>query len=217
MIRIKFCGITNLKDAQLGIKLKVDYLGFIVEVKDSLRSLSIEEFQTIVQKLRKESSSTQIVAVMVNPKMKLVEYVIKNKLAHCIQLHGEESAEFCERYKAKIEIWKAFRILPEDFKRMYEVINSYRLCTDRILLDAKHSAFEAFDLYKQLQSQKFKLILAGGLNSKNILNYINILHPEMVDLSGGIEISPGIKSYGKMFEFINIVRNHNLLKIYNEK
>jgi phosphoribosylanthranilate isomerase len=144
------------------------------------------------------------VGVFVNEDINIV-----NEISHIcgldiIQLHGEETPDYC----LKIDrcVWKAFRI--KDLSSL-DKIPQYTV--DAILLDTYSNddyggTGKAFDwkLTTELV-EKYKIVLAGGLNLDNVEDAVKTLHPYCVDVSSGVELD-GIKNEEKIKEFIQKVR-----------
>jgi phosphoribosylanthranilate isomerase len=211
MTKVKICGITNFEDAQLSVKFGADALGFNFYRK-SPRFIEPEKVREIIEKL---AGKVMKVGVFVNESLEnIAEIAITAKL-DAIQLHGEETPEFCReiKLKTKIEIIKAFRVSP-DF--MPEDVLKYEV--DAILLDAynpqEHGGTgETFDweIAKKVQEIFPKMYLAGGLNHENILRAIRETKPFAIDVCSGIESEKGKKDKVKLINFTGKVCNSNSL------
>lgn len=210
-MKIKFCGITNIKDARDIIDFGVDYLGFIVGFPKSPRSIFLEKFINIVQNIKKEKKDFKIVAVVVNLPAKKIDELLKIGLVDILQFHGNETPEFCAEYKKQIEVWKAFKPTG-DLEKSLSEIEKFKGKIDKFLIDAsnaedkeknKNKNFQDFELFKILQQKKYQLILAGGLNSENIQEYVEKLNPAIIDVVSGIEEYSGKKSKRKMKKFLH--------------
>ena len=219
-IKIKFCGFTNLEDTQAAVDLGVDYLGFIIEVPQSKRNVSIEKFLEICRNIKKKNE-TKIVAVLVNMKKEKIDLLVNSGFVDIIQFHGDEDKKLCKEYKKKrIEIWKVFNINENlEIDKQVEEILEFIDSTDKILLDAttikekeqgQVNRFLAdsigFQVWQKLKEKNFKLVLAGGINARNIYFYLKEFQPKTVDLITGVEDSPGKKSLTKMLEFMRIIK-----------
>jgi phosphoribosylanthranilate isomerase len=206
MTKVKICGITNLEDAQLSVKFGADALGFNFYRK-SPRFIEAEKVRQIVEQLNGEVLK---VGVFVNETLENIAETATTAKLDAIQLHGEETPEFCREIKQKtnLEIIKAFRVSPT-FKPKdvlkYEV--------DAILLDAynpkEHGGTgETFDweIAKKVQEIFPKMYLAGGLNDTNIKSALNIVNPFFVDVCSGIESVKGKKDMAKLIEFTSALK-----------
>lgn len=213
MIKIKICGITNEKDALWATNLGADYLGFNF-FAGSPRKISPELAKKIIAKLPPFIST---VGVFVNEEIKTVLKIVKKCNLSLVQLHGEETAEYCNKLRyqtsdAGYQIIKAFRIKEE---KSLEIIPQYSDKVDYFLLDTYVEGVEGgtgeifnWDLVvraKELISSK-PIFLAGGLNPGNVQEAILKVKPYAVDIASGLERLPRRKDYEKMKSFIQAVR-----------
>jgi len=190
------------------IDLGVDYVGFVIDFPKSPRSISLNEFHNTVEWLRKNKKGKyKIVAVTVDMPMESIKLLINKGLADIIQLHGNERLSNIKKIKG-VEIWKAWN------KNSKGDVLEIAKVVDRILLDSGNATekalnrsgeFDAFALYKQLKAKKVKTVLSGGMDADNVKDYLEKLSPEIIDVSRGIETTPGKKSKKKMKEFMNSV------------
>jgi phosphoribosylanthranilate isomerase len=201
MIRVKICGITNLDDARAALDEGADAIGFIFYSK-SPRAISFRKAGEIVGALPPFVSA---VGVFVNESdVHIREAVKEAKLTH-VQLHGDESPLFCQQLG--LNVIKAFRVeVPEDLDPIKD------FSVRGILLDSYRKAQyggtgKPFD-WKMLSrlSPGKPIILSGGLNAENVREAIELCSPYAVDVSSGIEKSPGIKERDKMKRFIRIAK-----------
>lgn len=207
-MKIKFCGITNLPDAAYAIELGVNYLGFIVDVKTSKRAINITDFVRIIKELKKNKvlNVTKVVLVLKDPSINQIKsYLEYSKYFDVIQLHGKEAIDFCKLVKtiSDKELWKAFRVSNKSNDEDKKIIENYLSSVDMIILDKKinEDQFSAIELFKSFGKQA---VLAGGINSENIVYFTDLLNPSIVDLSSGIEETPKKKSRFKMKQFIEV-------------
>lgn len=208
--KIKFCGMKTKEAAEYAIGLGVDYLGFVVDYLKSPRSISLDEFIKIGKWLKDKKGKTKIVAVTVDMPLKHIQTITDSGVADVIQLHGNEKTELVKKIKG-IEIWKAWS------EKSKGDVNAMSKIVDRILLDSgnakekalnKSGKFDSYPLYNELKKKKIRTVLSGGVDSENVVNYLDELGPEIIDVSRGIETSPGKKSKAKMKEFVNIVNRY---------
>lgn len=207
MTKVKICGITNLEDAQISVKFGADALGFNF-YKKSPRFIEAEKVREIVEQLKGEILK---VGVFVNESLENIAEIAETAKLDAIQLHGEETPEFCREIKLKtnLEVIKAFRVspafTPEDVLK-YEV--------DAILLDAynpkEHGGTgETFDweIAKKVQKICPKMYLAGGLSDENISWAVKETKPYSVDVCSGIESNKGKKYKIKLVNFVTKAKN----------
>lgn len=215
-VLIKFCGMRTVEDALYAISLGASYVGFIVDVSGSKRSISKKDFFDSAREIKKSGKAAKIVAVTADMTKETLQELAASELVDVLQFHGDESPEVCAELKKKKEVWKAINVSDGD---AMEHALSFRECADRILLDTGSAhqkangtsgAFDAFDIFCVLNAQGIPSVLSGGLDAQNITGYLERLHPEIVDVSRGIENAPGEKSREKMEEFMEKVRGFRM-------
>ena len=202
--RIKICGITRSEDALAAIDCGADALG-LVFVQASPRYVSIKQAQELVKSLPAFISK---VGLFVNASSSEVTTVINNVALDYLQFHGDEEETFCTQF-SKPYI-KAICIKPE--MNLLEIINKFKSAA-AILIDSWHPDLaggtgETFDwsLINILPKENIPaIILAGGLDPENVNSAVHILKPYAVDVSSGVEDSPGVKSADKIQKFVNEV------------
>lgn len=209
-----------MEDAKEVIKQGVDYLGFVIDFPKSPRSVSAEDFLNIAGRIKQECGNLpetipKIVAVTVNMSEEKLEELLKAGVVDVFQFHGNESPELCEKYKDKIEVWKAFKPELHNKQEFLQEIEKYKDKVHRFLIDASSAAdkgegqnekFQNFELFELLRSKNYPLILAGGLDPENVRDYVEKLKPDTIDTASGIEEFPGKKSKKKMKEFISNIK-----------
>ena len=133
---IKICGITQISQARKIAQLRVNAIG-VIGVKDSPRFIPKEECMKIFNEVEKVSTSIEKVLVIANEKLENIKCINNRSTPpSIIQLHGNESVEYCSELKNKfptIKLWKAFRLRSDND---LENINHYVPHIDAILLDA---------------------------------------------------------------------------------
>ena len=197
MVRVKICGITNLKDAEAAASLGADAIGFVFA--KSPRRVSVKKAKAIAEAL---GGRVLLVGVFVNESAKKILRIAGECGLSAVQLHGGESPGFVRKLSGR-RVIKTFHV-GERFDRGR--ILKYR--TDAILLDAKSGRSyggtgKPFD-WGVLGPKKFKtpLIISGGLTPGNVGKAVKVFSPYGVDVSSGVEASPGRKDLRKMKEFI---------------
>lgn len=199
-MRVKVCGITNVKDAVLCAELGTDALGFIF-YKKSKRFINIENAKKIIVAV---PSFTSKVGVFVNESANVINDTALNIGLSHIQLHGEEDQSIVD--EIKLPVIKAIRI---NSLNDYEKVNNYSNC--KFLLDTFSpkdfgGTGRKFDWSEIPAQMKSKIILSGGIE-KDDLNFIfSEIHPEAIDLSSSLEILPGKKDSNKLIDFFTELR-----------
>jgi phosphoribosylanthranilate isomerase len=201
-LKVKICGITNLDDATAAVEAGADALGFMF-YEQSPRNVQIECVAKIVQKL---PLWVLKVGVFVNPDPELVMTALGNCGLNLLQFHGEESPDFCASFG--VMSMKAFRI--KDAESLQQIPN-YK--TDVYLLDShvagkQGGTGEKFNWDLAVEAKKFgkPIFLAGGLTSKNVAQAVYEVRPYGVDVSSGVESSPGKKDHQKIWDFVTTAR-----------
>lgn len=201
---MKICGITNKEDAQNANSLGADALGFIFH-KESPRYISPEKVEEIVMFL---PPFTHVVGVFVNSTKEEIEEITERCRLNLIQLHGDESPQFCMEMPRKVI--KAFRV--SELEDLLPV-SKYQGMVSAILLDTKVTGMyggtgKTFDWGLGIKAKEYEIpvILSGGINGKNIGKAIQLVNPYAVDLSSGVESEPGKKDYEKMKEIVELAK-----------
>ena len=196
--RVKICGITNVKDAILASDLGVDALGFVF-YKESQRYIDPIEAGKIILSLH---PFILRVGLFVDADAEFVrDSIVKSKI-NLLQFHGAESEEYCNQFN--LPYIKAIS-MKEDIN-LLECCNNYKSAS-ALLLDTfskklKGGTGTVFDWKKIPRNLGLRLIIAGGLNSENIISLIKTVKPFCVDVSGGVESSKGVKDEKKMKDFM---------------
>lgn len=197
MVKVKICGIKDLKTALAAINAGADALGFVFA--PSSRRISSQEAKTLIQAL---PSFIIKVGVFVDAPIKMVDDIACYCNLDVIQLHGHESPAYCSFLRRKHQVIKAFQVK----KGVSEaLINNYPV--DAVLLDTyiperAGGTGKSFD-WTVARNLKLNhpLILAGGLTPKNVSEAIVLVNPYAVDVSSGVETN-GKKDITKIHEFI---------------
>jgi phosphoribosylanthranilate isomerase len=229
-LRVKICGITNRDDAHAAIDAGADALGFILYEK-SKRFISIENAIRIIETL---PPFVQTVAVTVNATREFTNLGWRKQLKtfNLAQLHGQESPVHVRAVAKYLPIIKVF---PADQAKFIHkesnlssgwqvgstysegtgyFLNEYEPLISAFMLDTPSKdhggtgmAFD-WNLAVEFTKKTSKpLILSGGLNPGNVAKAVEIVHPYAVDVSSGVEASPGKKDQAKLRDFIRICKS----------
>lgn len=205
MIKIKICGITNKQDAINAVGLGVDMLGFVC-YKKSKRYVEPKIIKDIVNELPPYVAK---VGVFVDEDFEKVSEIAQDCLLDILQFHGEESPEYCNKFKDSYKVIKAFRIKD---KNSLKGINDYN--ADFYMLDTYSPKLvggtgQCFN-WDVLAGYEFlkPVILSGGLTPLNVSQAIDVVSPYGVDVSSGVEDSPGKKDPELMKKFVEKVRKY---------
>ena len=200
-VKVKICGLTRPADALAAAEAGADLVGLVFYEK-SPRSVSP---QTAAKIARVLPPFVLKVGVFVNAPADLVLRAIGECGLNLLQFHGEEPPEFCTRFG--VMNMKAFRV--RDVKSLNE-LPDYQ--TDAYLLDAcspeaRGGTGEKFNWDLAIEARKFgkPIFLAGGLTPENVADAVRKVQPFGVDVSSGVESSPGKKDPAKVRAFIQAV------------
>ncbi len=202
MVKVKVCGITNLKDALKAVDLGADLLGFNF-YPPSPRYIAPEKAREILAAL---PASVANVALFVNEPKEKVREVLRcgafpdgRQSFWGLQFHGEEEPEYCRGWEWKVI--KAFRVRRRE---SVEGINDFP--ADFYLVDTWAPGYggsgSPFPWSWLAGLRADRLLLAGGLDPENVAEGIRRIHPYGVDVCTGVEARPGIKDHEKLKAFI---------------
>ncbi len=197
MTKVKICGITTVEDAIIAVEAGADALGFVFYEK-SPRNLEPARAAEIIRVL---PPFIQVVGLFVLSSLDFINATADRCRLDLVQLHGDESQQFCAGVNRRV--LKAFRI--KDITSL-DHMDEYDVAG--YLLDAySPKAFGGtgvtFNWDTALVAKKFgPIILAGGLTPDNVAEAIQHVLPYGVDVSSGVEASPGVKDPEKVRQFI---------------
>jgi phosphoribosylanthranilate isomerase len=201
-VKIKICGITNVEDAQAAVAAGADLLG-LVFAEDSPRCVSIEQAAMIA---RVAPPYIVRVGLFVNAPAERVMHAMNACGLQLLQFHGEETPDYCRQFGAMS--MKAFRVKgPETIQALTE------FATDAWLLDAfvpgqRGGTGHSFNWSLAVEAVKLgrPVFLAGGLTPENVADAVRTVQPYGVDVSSGVEASPGKKDHAKVRQFIHAAK-----------
>jgi len=214
-IKLKVCGMRDKQNIIDVCCLKPDYLGFIFYEK-SKRFVGEDFYSEIITSI---SSDILKVGVFVNADLNYIkEKIFKYKLDF-VQLHGDETPNFCEEIKMlKVNIIKVFRL---DQQFDFNVCQSYKNVCDYFLFDTQTFDFggsgKRFDwnILKKYDNE-IPFFLSGGIDLEYINDIFKIaekMNIHAVDINSRFEISDGIKDVDKVKLFIENIKNNNFKKL----
>lgn len=212
-MRVKICGITKPEEGLAIAEMGATALGFIC-VPASARYVTAAQIRAVVDRI--VTLPVARIGVFANTTLQEICQVSEAAGLTGVQLHGDESPEFCDRLRQLLpdgtEIIKALRV------KNAAALNSVRAYLgwiDTLLLDAYHPGMLG-GTGKQLDWSSLKefnpgcpWLLAGGLTPDNILEAIAQVKPSGIDLSSGVERSPGEK------DLVKVARLFEKLRFYS--
>jgi phosphoribosylanthranilate isomerase len=200
-MRVKICGITQPEQSLAIASLGATALGFIC-VPSSPRYVTIAQIQAAISPI---PPNIDRIGVFANTTIFEISQIVQESGLTGVQLHGDETPEFCYQLREllpQVEIIKAFRVRSLEH---LQTIRNYTDYVDTLLLDAYHpqqlgGTGQTLDwvMLNQEFNPSLPWLLAGGLTPDNILTALNQIHPHGIDLSSGVEHSPGNKDLDKV-------------------
>jgi phosphoribosylanthranilate isomerase len=153
-----------------------------------------------------------MVGVFVNESIESIARVVKGAKLDAVQLHGDESPEFCARVRSLLPDTTVIKALRVDGAFDPTIAASYK--ADAIMLDAFHEELRGgtgevidWDIARAVRDLVPRLILSGGLSPANVTAAITRVEPFAVDACSSLESSPGRKDATRMREFVRAARN----------
>lgn len=206
-IEVKFCGLTNPASVEAAISLGADYIG-LVHFEPSPRHLTIGA----ARQLRDQAQGRiKTVLLLVNAQPAEMVAAIQAVMPDVIQFHGNESPELLAAVKksSPFKVWKAFGL--RDAAGL-ERSKGFKDAAHKILFDSPAQALPGgtgtrfdWDLLKN-HVPVMPWGLAGGLNPANVAEAIAATGTSFVDVSSGVESTPGVKDVDKMAAFLKAAR-----------
>lgn len=207
---VKICGLKTPEAIEAAIDSGARYIGFIFFAK-SPRHLEIDEAQKLRPLIKKP---VYLVAVTVDADDATIDAIVKNVKPDILQLHGHETPGRVKQLATtyKLPVIKAFSIRQQSD---LDQISAYRGTADMFLFDAKAPEGAqlpggngiSFDWSLiRLLDEDCQTILSGGLNAQNIAEAMAIAHPDVLDISSGVETAPGLKDTKLIEGFFEAVK-----------
>ncbi|WP_427185081.1 phosphoribosylanthranilate isomerase [Bordetella bronchialis] len=208
--RVKICGMTRPEDIAAAVEAGADAVGLIFYPK-SKRYVTLEQAARL---RRAVPAFVDVVALFVNAEDETVKQVLDTVGPDLLQFHGDETPAACERHGRRY--MKAFRVGgpgAETAAQLAQTCAGYRGAAGW-LFDSYSAGYGGSGLafeHALLQDvradrQGAPIILSGGLSPDNVQAAVAALRPYAVDVSSGVEDSPGIKSAARIRSFLQAVR-----------
>lgn len=211
MVKVKICGLTNLRDAEAALEMGADALGFVFAA--SPRQITPDKARDIIEKLPPFITKVGVFSGTTNvgdklragpgrpetasPTAQMFKDVLEYCGLHLAQLHGDISPALCQSLFPR-----SIRAIQVTDASSIEKLPDYRAAA--YLLDGSSGGKGmTFNWNLAKEGKKYGLIiLAGGLTPENVGEAVNIVEPYAVDVSSGVESYPGKKDHKKMKLFI---------------
>lgn len=200
-LKVKICGLTNLEDVLAAVEMGADMLGFIFYPK-SPRFIDFEKAREIIRKI---PTFVDTVGLFVNPSAEQVRRAYAEGWLNWIQLHGDESPEFCRSLLwMNCKLIKAIRVRSKkDVQRAAEYPADIILL-DHYSKDRYGGTGERFD-WSWLEPMNQRIMLSGGITPDNVVEAIET-DVYGIDVCSGIESQPGRKDHEKMRQLFENIR-----------
>jgi phosphoribosylanthranilate isomerase len=203
-MKVKICGVKDERTVQAAIRQGVDFLGFMFA--ESKRRISVEKAKELAHFVPEHVKK---VGVFVNPTIEEVLSAISQVGLDLVQLHGDETPEFCRNIP--LPVIKAFPIRREE-----DIHRTKPYKVDYFLFDSAGGKYRGgsgmtfnWKLLQQLNISKEQVIVAGGLNPDNVQAAITETNPAIVDVSSGVE-TDGEKDLEKIKAFMKAAKKKEL-------
>lgn len=221
MLQVKICGITQVEQGSAIAHLGSTALGYICVAK-SPRYVTPEQIAPITAAVADECPNVQHFGVFADESVERMVQITRTANLTTLQLHGNETPERCQQLRntlktsgfPDLKIVKALRI--RDASALNET-KRYEPYVDALLLDAYHPD-QLGGTGKTLDWQALRAFspgcpwfLAGGLSPDNICDALSQLSPSGIDLSSGVERSPGVKDLQKVRQLFEQVKHAEIV------
>jgi len=205
--KVKICGITCLGDAQAAVAAGADAIG-LVFYPPSSRYVTPTVAAQIVAGL---GPFVTTVGLFVNEDAALVKETLTITNIQLLQFHGDESEQYCRQFERPYI--KALRMSPDldPSKAMAAYPGACGYLFDAWQPDKFGGTGATFDWQRIVGLAGDNLILAGGLTPDNVDTAVEAVKPYAVDVSGGVELSPGKKDHCALKAFITAAKRSKLL------
>ncbi|TCT17085.1 phosphoribosylanthranilate isomerase [Natranaerovirga pectinivora] len=195
--KIKICGITKKEEIPVLNEFNIDYVGFVFA--KSKREVSVKDSMNLRANL---NNNIKTVAVVKEPPIELLEEILQGGF-DILQWHGSLKEETIKHIN--MPIWQAISV--KDKESLGNIIYDEKII-GYVFDGSAPGSGKPFDwqVLSDIQINS-ELILAGGLDSDNIIEAINKIKPTIVDVSSGVESDKGKDPY-KIKEFVRKVKNY---------
>ncbi len=208
MTAVKICGLTNLEDACWAWQCGADFLGFIF-VRSSPRYIVPMEAAGITRALAAQGCKARFVGVFANESIETVCQVVSECSLHLVQLHGGEKPDYARALGIPAIIARRVQEqVPWDELAVYEAWGYLLDSHDPLRLGGTGRTWR-WDLLAGVNRGMARLIIAGGLTPSNAGLAIRQAKPWGVDVSSGVEASPGRKNPSLVQLFVQRVREED--------
>lgn len=200
-MQVKICGITNIEDALCAGENGAAAVGFIF-YPPSQRYIDPQKAGEIIDRLPEHLVK---VGVFVNETAEEVKRIFDYCGLDMLQLHGDESPDYCRQFTTG-RIIKAMEL-----NTVEDIETASRYDAAAILVDSRHAGLyggTGITSNWELAGRVTKpLILSGGLNEGNIIEALHRVKPAALDINSGVESAPGKKDHAKIERIMQIIKD----------
>ncbi len=205
MVFVKICGVTSVEDAFMCVEAGADFIGTIVDIPSSPRSVSIGKSREILSALQPRVKG---VVVMASKSPQDVIEAVEFIQPWGVQLHGGEKRDFIKKVKESVSV-SLIKAIPVEGEKSIDRALFFADVCDALLLDTAagslggsgktHDWRVSSQIVKLAECQVF---LAGGLNPGNIIDAVKTVNPYCADTSSGVEKTHRKKDLKKVRDFV---------------
>lgn len=212
IVRVKICGLTRIEDINYAIDSGADAVGFIFGYPDSPRNISFKKIAELIAKVPPYVSSVVVSPASNNGLVRVIDEIRPSYL----QLYSEkpngmriksasviETVHVATDSSANSLISRCMELSRSCRGLFLDSVSKKKSSSGENLLGGTGVTHD-WSLSRRIRDAiyPFPVILAGGLNERNVREAINVVQPFAVDVSSGVEVKPGIKDKTKVMEFI---------------
>ena len=201
--KIKICGVNDIDIAKYIYNINLDYLG-LVFCKNSVRNIEIDIAKDICSLEKKE---TKNVALFMDSEKNFIKNIIKEVNVDIIQFHGMEKDSFCSQFDKPFIKAVSYQNKELLLNLDQHYPNAYAFIVDSHQEGEMGGTGTTFQEKNLSFSSKKPILVAGGINSTNVINVVKTYNPYGIDVSSGVESSKGIKSIKLIKELVEIIKN----------
>ena len=201
MVKVKICGITRQADAVLASELGASAVGFVFW-EQSPRAIDPAQAKAIVALLPPDVAA---VGVFVDAPKDWVRDVVDRVNLSAVQLHGQETVEYCQNMPCRVIRAVPFRG-PADIDAATQMPAEITVLLDAYDPVSKGGTGQAIDwVAASAAASQRRIFLAGGLGPDNVVEAIKKVRPYAIDASSRLETAPGLKDASKVRAFFKAV------------
>jgi phosphoribosylanthranilate isomerase len=208
--KIKFCGMMRPEDAAVAAAAGAAYLGVVFA--GGPRAVTAERAKLVVG----AANGVPVLGIFARQSSEEILRIAESTGLRGAQLHGVYSVAEAARLRAAgLEVWRVVRIaVPSDLDLLGEAsAESDAVLVEPLVAHAEGGAGVPLDLAVAREARGrlagHPMALAGGLSAATIARALELVRPDIVDVSSGVERQPGIKDNEKIASFVEAVFAHS--------